>query len=127
LDSNIIARLIFALLPRQEKLILSIDRTYWKFGQTDINILMLGVVYNGVAFPLIFSMLNKRGNSNSQERIDLVNRFIRLFGKDAIESIVADREFIGEKGLGFLNSEDLRYCIRIRLNCKVFLPTKITR
>ena len=63
----------------------------------DINILMLGVVYNGVAFPLIFSMLNKRGNSNSQERIDLVNRFIRLFGKDAIESIVADREFVGEK------------------------------
>ena len=67
LDSNIIARLIFALLPRQEKLILSIDRTNWEFGQTDINILMLGVVYNGVAFPLILSMLNKRGNSNSQE------------------------------------------------------------
>jgi len=67
LDSDIIARLIFALLPRQEKLILSIDRTNWKFGQTDVNILMLGVLYNGVAFPLIFSMLNKRGNSNSQE------------------------------------------------------------
>jgi hypothetical protein len=45
---------------------------------------MLGVVYKGVDFPLLFSMLNKRGNSNSKERIDLVNRFICLFGKDLI-------------------------------------------
>ena len=37
---------------------------------------------------------------------------------------MAEREFIGEKGLGFLNSEDLRYYIRIRLNFKVFLPHK---
>ena len=52
---------------------------------------MLGVVYKGVAFPLLFTMLNKRGNSNSQERIDLVNRFIKLFGKDIIESKTVGR------------------------------------
>jgi hypothetical protein len=55
---------------------------------------MLGVVYKGVAFPLLFTMLDKRGNANSQERIDLINRFIRLFGKEVIESVVADREFV---------------------------------
>ena len=79
-DSNIIAKLIFNLLPSKEKLTLSIDRTNWKFGQTDINIFMLGVVYHGVAFPLMFTMLAKRGNSNSKERIDLINRYIKLFG-----------------------------------------------
>ena len=64
---------------------------------------MLGVVYKGVAFPLLFTMLDKRGNSNSQERIDLVDRFIELFGKDLIKSIVADREFVGDHWLDFLN------------------------
>ncbi len=124
LDSDLIARLIFSLLPKKEKLILSIDRTNWKFGQANINIFMLGVVYKGVAFPLLFTMLDKRGNSNSKERIDLVNRFIRLFGKDVIQSIVADREFVGDSWLEFLNRNEIKYYIRIRNNFKVELPHK---
>lgn len=124
LDADLIARLVYSLLPKQDNYILSIDRTNWKFGKVDINIFMLGVVYKGVAFPLLFTMLPKRGNSNSQERIDLVNRFIRLFGKDVIKSIVADREFVGEKWLGFLNYNQIRYYIRIRNNFKVFIPHK---
>lgn len=124
LDSNLIARLVFNLLPKQDKLILSIDRTNWKFGQTNINIFMLGVVYKGVAFPLLFTMLDKRGNSNSQERIDLINRFIHLFGRGVIDSIVADREFVGQQWLEFLNRNRIRYYIRIRNNFKVFLPHK---
>ncbi|QMU66343.1 MAG: IS4 family transposase [Flavobacteriaceae bacterium] len=124
LDGDLIARLIFSLLPKQEGLILSIDRTNWKFGQTNINIFMLGVVYKGVAFPLLFTMLDKPGNSNSQERIDLVNRFIRLFGKDVIKSIVADREFVGNHWLDFLNTNGIKYYIRIRNNFKVELPDK---
>jgi hypothetical protein len=47
-------------------------------------------------------MLDKRGSSNSKERIELVNKFIRLFGKDAIGPIVADREFVGKQWLEFL-------------------------
>jgi len=79
LESDLIAKLIFSLLPHEGKYTLSIDRTNWKFGQVNINIFMLGVVYKGVAFPLLFSMLDKRGNSNSKERSDLVNRYIKLF------------------------------------------------
>ncbi len=124
LDSDLIARLIYSLLPKTGKLILSIDRTNWKFGQTNINIFMLGIVYKGVAFPLLFTMLDKRGNSNSGERINLINRFIRLFGKEIIHSVVADREFVGEQWLEFLNINSIRYYIRIRNNFKVFLPHK---
>lgn len=40
------------------------DRTNWKFGEANINILMLGITYKGIAYPLLFSMLDKRGNSN---------------------------------------------------------------
>jgi len=124
LDSDLIAKLIFSLLPYENELTLSIDRTNWKFGKTNINIFMLGIVYKGVAFPLLFSMLNKRGNSNSQERINLIERYISLFGSHTIGCIVADREFVGEKWLKYLNDNELRYYIRIRNNFKVFIPRK---
>ena len=124
LDGDLIAKLVFSLLPMQDKIKLTIDRTNWKFGQIDINIFMLGVVYQGVAFPLLFTMLDKRGNSNSQERIDLIERFILLFGKDCIECLVADREFVGEKWIEYLNWEQIRYHIRIRNNFKVYIPRK---
>ena len=75
-----------------------------------------------MAFPLIFSLLNKKGNSNSEERISLIDRFTKLFGKDCIDCIMADREFVGEKWIGYLNGNSLRYYIRIRNNFKVFLP-----
>jgi len=108
LDSDIIAQLIFKLLPEKNNLTLSIDRTNWKFGIFNINIFMLGVVYHGVAFPLLFTMLPKRGNSNSLERIALIKRYIRLFGQDTIDCIVADREFVGKKWIEFLNFNNLR-------------------
>lgn len=47
------------------------DRTNWKFGATDINILVLAIVYKGVEFPLLFRIMPKFGNSSTQECIDL--------------------------------------------------------
>lgn len=124
LDADLIAKLVFNLLPKQDKLGLSLDRCNWKFGQNDINIFMLGVVYKGVAFPLIFTMLAKRGNSNSKERIALLDRYIRLFGKNTIAFITADREFVGEEWIAYLNANRLPYYLRIRNNFKVFIPHK---
>ncbi len=124
LDSDLIVRLISSLLPEKENIKLTIDRTNRQFGQTDINIFMLGVVYKGLAFPLLFKMLKKRGNSKSQERIDLVERFIRLFGKGCIDSLMADRGFFGDNWIKYLNDNRIRYYIRIRNNFKVFIPHK---
>jgi hypothetical protein len=92
-----VAKLIFSLLPEKNALVLSMDRTNWKFGDQNINILMLGVSYKNVAFPLMFKMLDKRGNSNTSERIALVQDFIDHFGKDRIDCLLADREFVGDR------------------------------
>lgn len=124
LDSDLVTRLVFNLLPKQDKVRLTIDRTNWRFGETDINIFMLGVVCQSIAFPLMFTMLAKRGNSSSQERIDLIERFVKLFGKECIESLVADREFVGKKWITFLNENQIQYHIRIRNNFYVYLPDK---
>ena len=59
--------------------VLSTDRTEWSFGQTRFNLLFLGVVHQGVAYQLWWEMLDKKGNSNSTERMDLLDRFREVF------------------------------------------------
>ena len=75
LDLDLIARMIFSLLPVKQGLVLTMDRTNRKYGKTDINVLLLGVTYKNVAFPLLSRLLPKRGNSNTAERIEIIERF----------------------------------------------------
>jgi len=117
LPMKLVSRFIFGILPEKESLILVMDRTNWKFGSSNINILMLGVCYKNTSIQLIFNMLYKRGSS---ERIDLVSKFIEWFGKDKIDCLLADREFIGYKWLNFLNENNIKYYIRTRKNIKFF-------
>ncbi len=72
---------------------------------------------------MIFSLLPKRGNSNWEERKKIMERFIRLFGADCIDCLVADREFIGKEWTGWLNSRRIRYYIRIRQNFWIVKPS----
>lgn len=120
LPIKIISILIFSLLPEKTNLSLVLDRTNWKFGAKNINILMLGVSYKNVAFPLMFKMLDKCGNSDAEERIDLIKKYNEWFGKQSINCLLADREFVGGKWLEFLNKKDIRYYIRIRNNFKIY-------
>ncbi len=73
---ELVSKLIFKLLPEKENLTLIMDRTNWKFGEVNINILMIGISYKNVAIPLLFKMLDKRGNSHTEERIALIEKFI---------------------------------------------------
>ena len=41
LNTDLIARLIFKMLPHKPPYQLSMDRTNWKFGETNINVLTL--------------------------------------------------------------------------------------
>lgn len=119
-----VSKMIFALIPFKDPYVLVMDRTNWKLGESNINILMLGIAYKNVAFPLMFRMLDKRGNSNTEERIALMDDFISWFGLEHIDSLLADREFVGERWVDYLNGKGIRYHIRIRNNFKVYLPKK---
>ena len=48
--------------------VLSLDRTDWKRGKTNINILMLAILYKAVAFALWWTLLEKKGIPNTSER-----------------------------------------------------------
>lgn len=98
---------------------LTVDRTNWQWGKKNINILMLAVVYKGVAIPVYWVLLDKKGNSNTRERIALMKRFIGKFGKSNILGILGDREFIGGDWLKWLNSEKIDFYFRIKKDAKV--------
>jgi hypothetical protein len=46
---------------------------------------MLEIRYKNIAIPIMFKMLDKRGNSDTNERIELITQFIDWFGKDCID------------------------------------------
>lgn len=108
-------RLLMRMMPVQGSYPLSLDRTNWKLGGRNINLLFLSVIYQGVGIPIFWCVLgDKRGNSSQEERILLLSRFMEVFGSDSIEYLTADREFIGKKWLSFLESRRIRFYIRIR-------------
>ena len=102
LSPDFVSLFAASVLP-EGKWLLTVDRTEWQFGKTEINILMLAVVCKGVAIPLLWKLLTKKddpdagkkGSPNTSERKELPEHFIRLFGKERTESAAADREFTG--------------------------------
>ena len=123
-DTNLIAKLIYSLLPENPPYRLCLDRTNWKYGTKNINILMISIAYQGMAIPMLWTMLPKRGNSNTEERKELMQRFLRLFGQECIEAILADREFIGDYWFKDLIHHRIPFYIRIRGKMWLNIPGK---
>lgn len=103
----------------QSPYILSMDRTNWKFGHTEINILMIAVVHRQIAFPVVWMLLGKAGNSSAEERKTLLKRYIEAFGKESIAYLTADREFAGKHFLSWLSNEGISFVMRLRGNVGV--------
>ncbi len=105
-----------------KKLLISIDRTEWDFGKTQVNILCAVVSIGKMAVPIYFEMLdNKSGNSNSDDRIDLLQTIIEIVGLDRIDMLVMDREFIGNKWLSWLKNNEINFCVRVPKHHKITL------
>lgn len=99
---------------------LTMDRTHWQFGKTDINFLVLGIAYRGIAIPLFWQALDKPGNSNTAERIALLERFIAVFGVGKIAALLADREFVGKDWFQWLQQQQIPFHQRIK--CDTLIP-----
>jgi hypothetical protein len=120
-DEAVIARLAVHLMGLADKpWELALDRTNWQFGKTHINILMLGIVHNGVCVPLLWRVLDKAGNSNASERIELLARMLRIFPDQEILRIFADREFIGNRWIGWLQENRIPFVLRLKDNMHVW-------
>lgn len=104
---------------------LLLDRTNWKFGKNNINLLVIGLVYKGVFIPLVWLDLGRAGNSNAQQRLDLLDRLLNWWSLSGVPlpklHIAGDREFIGFDWLKGLELRNIDYVMRIRANFKLEL------
>ena len=67
-------------------------------------------------FHFFWSMLEdkKQGSSDHIDRIDLIEQFIKCFGKDRIECVIGDSEFIGKNWIEWLKEENIEYVMCLR-------------
>ncbi len=98
------------------KLTLALDRTNWMYGKQYVNLLVLSVCVLGCAIPIYWSELDGRGNSNTEQRKELLARFVTKIGADRIDYLLADREFIGEDWFKYLIDAEINFVIRVKSN-----------
>lgn len=124
-DFNFIARWIFLLFfSSTDKLYISIDRTNWYWGKSKINIFMLSICYEGIAIPIYWKLLKKAGNSTGREQIALLERFVKQFGSQQIEAVLADREFPNKTFISWLQERKIPFYMRIKHDTVVKIRKK---
>ncbi len=120
IDHDALAKWTFnSFFQDKKKVYLSVDRTNWFFGKSKINILMLGIAHEGIAIPLFWDLFNKSGFATGQEHAAIIKKFVKIFGKDCIAGVLADREFANQTFFKYLNDNEIPFYIRVKEGSKV--------
>ena len=62
----------------------------------------------------MWSHMGHSGNSSTEQRIELMNRYIDEFGIESIQSLLADREFVGDDWFTYLVENKIPFVILLR-------------
>jgi hypothetical protein len=109
-----LSQFVVKLLGIEGPYTLALDRTNWKVGAADVNILMLSIVYQGIGFPVVWLALPKTGNSDTSERETVIEIFIDLFGAQNVQCLLGDREFVGKRWFSFLKQHRIKFQMRLK-------------
>ena len=106
------------LLKLDGRLKILIDRTEWKFGSTWVNILTLSVAYKNVAIPILWEVVNHKGNATALEHRAIIEKFVAEFGASRILRVYADREFGSYELFAYLLENKTDFHIRLKTSHK---------
>ena len=106
------------LLKLNGKLKILVDRTEWKFGATWVNILTLSVAYKNVAIPVLWEVVNHKGNATALEHKAIIEKFEAEFGASRILRVYADREFGSYELFSYLLENKIDFHIRLKTSHK---------
>ncbi len=106
--------IVVALIGNPDRWYLCLDRTNWKIGKSDVNVLVLAVVTERYRVPLMWTFLEHSGNSTTEQRIALMQRYLALFSASTVRMFLADREFIGQEWFKFLKDKGIPFAIRVK-------------
>jgi len=114
-----LAAFVVKLLGVEGPYTLALDRTNWKVGAVDINILMLSIVHRRIGFPIVWILLPKAGNSDTVERETVMEIFLELFGAQNSACLLGDREFVGKRWFQFLRRHQIKFQMRLKKDTQV--------
>jgi hypothetical protein len=109
-----LSALLIRLVPQDPPYVLVLDRTEWHFGQTPVNVLMIGIAHRGIAFPIAWTALPKAGSSGSDEQIEVLEAALSALDASDVEALTADREFISVPWMKRLQAASIPFVIRLR-------------
>jgi hypothetical protein len=64
--------------------------------------------------PIFWEALGKAGNSDTAERIALMERFIKVFGASRAAALLAGREFVGEDWFRWMQRQGVAFHQRLK-------------
>ena len=107
---------------------LLLDRTNWKYGKLHINLLVVGLLYRDVFIPLVWLDLGRAGNSNSRQRLGLLDKLLSWWSLSDVPlpklHIAGDREFIGFNWFKGLEERKIEFVMRIPASFKLEIWSK---
>lgn len=115
-DRTIIIPIVLALFNLDKDLVLILDRTNWKWGNKDINILLISVAYQGIGIPIFWQVSSSAGSSSTKDRKEIIKTILAKIGVNRIRVFLADREFVGCEWFSYLNKKKIPFIIRIKKN-----------
>jgi len=118
-----LGRFLFDLVPRDPPYVAVVDRTEWHFGQTAVNVLMIGIAQGGIAFPIAWTALDHGGGSGADEHAKVLKQFLRVVEPEQIRAFVADREFTGGDFLEILEGREIPFVIRLKADRRAGPPS----
>ena len=119
-DFTALGSLLLHLLPQRPPYEVVIDRTEWHFGETAVNILMVGIAHEGMAFPIAWTALPSGGSSDFQSQAKVLERFLEVVDPDSIKVVTADREFISVPWMRRLRDRGIPFTIRLRSDRRIW-------
>lgn len=100
---------------KAEKILL-LDATSWALGTCKIQFLVLSVLYQGISIPIFWVNLSKKGHSNFSERKRLFQMAMCLYDLEGF-TLLADREYIGKDWFDWLDTQGIKFIIRLPYKC----------
>jgi hypothetical protein len=97
-----------------------IDRTRWM----NINLLVISVVWGHRGWPVYWTQLNKKGNSNFTEQKQAFSKVFPLFENYSVV-VLGDREFCSVRLGRWLKRMKIGFCLRLKSNEHVELETDL--
>jgi hypothetical protein len=109
----VVKHVIDKLDKRKLSTYLLMDGTCWEFGETKFHFLTLSLVYQGVSLPFFFVNLDKKGCSNHQERLRVLQMAALIYPLKGM-TLIADREYTGRDWfIDLVRVFELNFVIRL--------------